>query len=175
MFRTSGYGLHYHPQMQLLVGFLLQGTLSYARKTCTSWSYCLIQFLCNWAQTQASREREKVVSLWPTLHTYFLWVSRAFHAATGAYRGLWWISYIEEGWSVQYVVVSRVVSGMLKFLESYGSCHTFWFMKIIPQGQSPWFYQSLTHSVFTEEFQCVRQCGTQWVVLRHGPDSKEAI
>ena len=59
VFRTPGYGLHYYPQMQLLVGFLLWGTLSCARKTCTSWSYFLIQLLCNRAQTQANRETEK--------------------------------------------------------------------------------------------------------------------
>lgn len=122
--RTSGYGLHCHPQMQLLVvGFLLQGAFSCARKPCTSSSYLLIQFLVTGPRLKVNREWDKVVCLWPALHSCHLWVSRAFYAATGAYLGSQWVSCVDEGWLFQYVVVSGMISGMLKFLKSHSSCH----------------------------------------------------
>lgn len=142
VFRMPGYGLHYYPQMQL-VGFLLQGTLSCARKTSTSWSYFLMQFLFNWAQAQGNRKREteKVVFLWPVLHSSLLWVSRVFHVG----RCLPWL-----------VVMKEDLANVWWFLECFLECwsswnhadHTtyFWLRKILQQDQSLSFYQPFTHS-----------------------------
>lgn len=111
------------------VPFLVLGKL--VQLEITLWS----SFFVTGPRLKVNREREKVVSLWPALHSWLLWVPRAFCVATGAYLGSQGFSYIDEGWSFQYGVVSGMVSGMLKSSKSYSSCDMLWFMKIIPQDQ----------------------------------------
>lgn len=122
--------------------FLVLGKL--ALLEVTLWSI----FFVSGTKSKVHRETEKLVSFWPALHSYLLWVSRSSHTATGAY-----LAYGDEGEgeSFQYVVVFGMFFGMLKLLKSYSSCHMLRFMKILQQGQCPLFSNlSLIHQIFIE-------------------------
>lgn len=87
------------------------------------------------------KETEKVVFLWPVLHSCLLWVSRVFHVA----RCLPWL-----------VVMKEDLTNVWWFLECFLECwsswnhayHTiyFWLRKILQQDQGLSFHQPFTHS-----------------------------
>lgn len=166
VFRTPGYGLHYYPQMQLLVGFLLQGTLSCARKACTSWSYFMIHFLCKWDQIQGSQGNRKTclllacptqlsplgIQILPYSHRclpcLWWWRRRRVFPICGGFWNVFWNAEVVE------------IIQLMPYASIYENSST---------RSMSFILQSFTHSSnIYWVFQCVR---TQRV-LRHAPDSQ---
>lgn len=101
-----------------------------------------VTFWCSFFLTGPKlKETEKVVFLWPVLHSSLLWVSRVFHVG----RCLPWLVVMKED-------LANVWWFPECFLECWSSWnhadHTtyFWLRKILQQDQSLSFYQPFTHS-----------------------------